>query len=942
VPDDRWQRVKELFGAALELPAAAREAYLREACGGDEALRRDVELLFKGQSAAGEFLSKSPGLAEPDRPPALAPGRTLGTYEIVAAIGAGGMGEVYCARDAHLGREVAIKVLPNAFGKDADRVSRFAREARLLASLNHPNIAAIHGFEESNGTRFLIMELVPGETLSERLSGGALPVKEALSLAQQIAEALEEAHAKGIVHRDLKPANVKVTGAGKVKVLDFGLAKALAPESEPVDASQSPTLTRTGTAILGTAAYMSPEQARGKPVDKRTDVWAFGCVLFEMLTGKPAFEGETTSDLIVAILKHEPDWTRLPAETPARVRALLRRCLQKDAHQRVHDIADARIEVEEAQAAGTSPELAVAADTRRARAREYAGWIAALLALALAGALLSRRQPGDTRLLRASINLPDGIAVDSISLSPDGRSLAFAGAGADGRTFLWLRPLDRDAARALPGTEGAADPFWSPDGRFVGFFAQGSLKKVDVTGGLVEALSSVSLSRGGTWNRDGVIVFCRNVSGGLYRISATGGQAAPVTNPDASRGERSHRWPSFLPDGRHILYAAQNDPEKTALYVTSLDGKEQQYLTPTTSAAVYAPPGYIIFERAGALVAQAFDPGSRRLSGDPTALADEVAFDSGPSRALFAVSESGVLAYQTAASYNTLLAWFDRSGKRLGELASSESTFNPALSPDGTRVALSRSTDRGARNIWIYDLLRGTSSRLTFDPGVHTAPIWSPDGTRIVFGSTRQGAVNLYQKSATGSGAEEPLLVNDQHKYASDWSADGRFVAYDTVNPKSDSDLWILPMTGERKPIPFLRTPADETHARFSPDGRWLAYMSNESGKWEVYVQPFPASGGRWQVSRRGGVLPQWRRDGKELFYIGLDQQLTALSVKEGATFEHEPGRELFEVHGKLFTYRNPYAVSADGQRFYFSTRSNDTIASPIRIILNWTAALGR
>jgi eukaryotic-like serine/threonine-protein kinase len=874
----------------------------------------------------------------------LASGTKLGPYEIVALLGAGGMGEVYKAKDTRLARTVAIKVLPQSFSEDRERRARFEREAKAISALNHPHICTLHDIGQQDGIVYLVMEHLEGESLADRLLRGALPLDQVLRYGAETAQALDMAHRSGIVHRDLKPGNIILAKSG-VKLLDFGLARLREVETEePSLLSSVPTqdkpLTEKGT-IVGTLAYMAPEQLEDKDTDARTDIWALGLVLYEMTTGKKALSGDSPASLIGAILKEEPlPLTQLQPMAPPSLDRVVKNCLVKDPDERwqsAHDIAAELRWIAEA-----SSDEVRARDQKQKRS--YIGWIVAgLLALGMAALIVTRPDPPEPRVVRASISPTEGTAVDAISLSPDGRYLAYTGSSSGARARLWILPLDSDTPRSLTGTEGATYPFWSPDSRFLGFFADGSLKKVDIALGLVESLCTVASPRGGTWSREGLIVIAPNSGSGLYRIRASGGPLSAVTSVDVSKQENSHRWPTFLPDGRHLLYYARSgQSERSAIFVTSLDSKETRRLVATSSNAAYAPPGYLLFEQGGKLVAQRFDAKTLDLTGDAVVVAEDVAYDAGAWRSLFTVSEDGVLAYQTILGFTNQVAWFDRAGKRLGILPSSEDSYNLSLSPDDNLLAVSRGSFGGrGRDLWLYNLARQGNSRLSFDPGAEVDPIWSPDGSRVVFSFDRDGVFDLYQKPATGSTGEELLLQTSQTKLASDWSPDGRFLVYDSVDTKSNSDLWALPMTGERKPFLLLRTEAEEREARFSPDGRWLAYSSDEQGKSEVFVQTFPDSGGKWQISSGGGVVPRWRRDGRELFYISLDQELMAVSVRTDTTFEHDPPRELFESRGvDLFTYRSPYAVTADGERFYFNIRAPDAASTPIRLTLNWTAGL--
>jgi serine/threonine protein kinase/Tol biopolymer transport system component len=891
-------------------------------------------------------------------------GTRLGPYELLAQIGAGGMGEVYQAHDTKLGRDVAIKVLPEAFAHDPDRLSRFQREAKMLASLNHPNIATIYGLEHSNGTHFLIMELVSGETLAERIKReGAIPTDEALKIAIQIAEALEAAHEKGIIHRDLKPANVKVTPEGKVKVLDFGLAKAFAGDVVDSNPSQSPTLSAVATmqgVLLGTAAYMSPEQARGKAVDKRTDIWAFGCVLYEMLTGKQAFAGDDITDILTAVVRAEPDWQALPAATPMQVRALLRRCLQKDRRQRFHDAADVRIEIEEATtwiAEGGSQTATTAPIVARRKIRERVAWAVAAIAVVAVLALAfmhfretSAQQPSG----RFQVPPPEKSTVLELKLSPDGRYLAIAASEA-GHTRLWVRPLDSLQAQVLSGTEDATLPFWSPDGAFIGFFAQGKLKKIAATGGSPRILCDAPAGRGAAWSSEGVILFAPNISGALYRVPAAGGIPAPVTKLAASG--TSHRVPEFLPGGSRFLYVSTTDKaETTGIYVGSLDGMQPVRILPDNARAVYVPPtapggyGHLLFSRERTLMALPFDANRLRTVGDMFPLVEQLGNTLINGNPAFSASENGVLAYWNGNLVrNRQLVWVDRTGKQLSSLTKSASIPLSALSPDEKTVAMviGRSSYNGF-DIWLQDLARGSISRFTFSAGSNRFPVWSPDSGRIVFVSNLPSAVryDFYQKPVGGAGKEELLLHAGINAIPTDWSPDGKYIVYSEYTDKTNNDLWLLPLEGDHKPLSYLQSPFNEEDGQFSPDGRWMAYASDESGQYQVYVQAIPPTGAKWQISTAGGMFPRWRRDGKELFYVAPDQKVTAVPIKTAlsatAPFEAGTPQPLFAIEPALNVNLFPYQPLADGQRFLVNATASGegTVATPITVVLNWTAGL--
>jgi eukaryotic-like serine/threonine-protein kinase len=886
---------------------------------------------------------------------ALTSGNRVGPYEILAPIGAGGMGEVYRARDSKLGRDVALKVLPEAFARDAERMARFQREAKVLASLSHPNIAPIYGLEDSSTTHALVMELIEGPTLADRIKSGPIPIDEALRIAKQITEALEYAHERGIVHRDLKPANIKVTSDDAVKVLDFGLAKALEGDASSIDIANSPTVSRMATqagVLLGTAAYMSPEQAKGKAVDRRADIWAFGCVLYEMLTGKMAFRGESVTDTLAAVIRAEPDWSQLPAATPIRVRVLLQRCLQKDPKQRLRDIGDARISLDEVLAGAPEPSSVaapVSAPVWR-RALPWALFGATAVALAVVGWVLLRgvNAPALAQVLRYQIFPPEKASFGTaLALSPDGRHLAFTAAAQDGRTQLWVRDLDALVSRPLPGTEDAAYAFWSPDSHVLGFTTTNRLERVDISGGAPpQTICDMATGiLGGAWNQDGVIVFGRY--GGLMRVSAAGGTPSLLTKVDASRGEGDDRYPSFLPDGRRFLYSPGGPGDVQGTYVGSLGaGPEQQNAKALLALdAVYAPasgpgPGRILFLQNGTLMAQAFDADRIELQGDPAPIVQQV--DS------FTVSTSGVLAYTGGHPAPLQLTWFDRQGKVLGTIGEPGiSPSWPAISPDGSAVAVPRTDlEGGGEDLWLYNLARGTRSRLTFDGKGNGFPVWSPDGSHIAFSSARDGSLNVYQKAISGIGQVEALDKTPADiRLPLDWSRDGRYLIEGTLSGGLGA-IWVLPLSpgqtaGDQKSFPYLNDRFSEFGGKLSPNGQWLAYASDETKRYEIYVQTFPKLGGKWLVSINGGTRPIWSRDGEELYFIGADGKLMAVDVKSGpgGSFEAGTPKALFDPHigGGQST---GFDVAKDG-RFLIPTVVEQS-GAPITVVVNWTAGLNK
>ncbi len=888
------------------------------------------------------------------------------------------MGEVYRATDTNLKRSVAIKVLPDSFANDADRLARFTREAQTLASLNHPNIAAIHGLEASDGVRALVMELVEGEDLSQRIARGAIPLDEALPFATQIAGALDAAHEQGIIHRDLKPANIKVRPDGTVKVLDFGLAKALdragASSAEALNSPTitSPAMTQAGI-ILGTAAYMAPEQAKGKPVDKRADIWAFGAVLYEMLTGRRAFTGEDTTDTIVAVVSREPDWSALPPDTPPAIRRLLRRCLEKDRKRRLTDAADARLEIEDALTApAADPTWAIAAPSARVRLP----WaLVATLSIALVAGLLVwapwRPAPALAET-RVDIVTPATTDTTSFALSPDGRQMVFV-ASDDGGSRLWLRSLATTTPQPLAGTEGASFPFWSPDGRSIGFFAATALKRLDLGGGAPQALAPVIRGFGGTWHADGVIVFVPGPGGPLMRVSATGGEVVAVTTLGPQ--QLGHLWPHMLLGGRQFLFYVRGAPDTTGIYLGTLDGSTPTRLTPADSAGVYLPEGpgpaeasrgggWLLWVRAGALVAQRLDVAQAALTGEPVTLADGMALndETYSNRSAVSVAATGLVAYRTRAVSRRQLTWFDRSGTARGTVGDPDRNglSSPALSRDGRRVAVSRTVE-GNTDLWLLDGARMT--RVTLDAASDRFPLWSPDGTRIVFGSNRSGPFEIYEKLAGRAGGEEPLLPSGQLGYAQSWSPDG-FLLYMKNDPQTGSDLWVLPMAlrepqghpeqgremaGDRIASVFLKTPFSERWGSFSPDGRWVAYHSNESGQHEIYLRPFVppgasgtaavATGGQRQATTTGGIYPVWRRDGRELYYLNPEGAMMAVPISvTGAALEPGAPIVLFPTSilggGVDRGLGVQYDVARDG-RFLINTVLDDA-AAPITLLMNW------
>ena len=887
-------------------------------------------------------------------------GTKFGPYEIAAPLGAGGMGEVYRARDARLNRTVAIKVLPDHLADRVELRERFEREARTIASLNHPHICTLHDIGREGGTDYLVMEYVEGETLAARLRKGPLPVEQVLQYAIEIADALDKAHGKGITHRDLKPGNIMLTNSG-AKLLDFGLAK-LKQEMTPANAqmSQLPTmnepLTAQGT-IVGTLQYMAPEQLEGKDADARTDIFAFGVVVYEMATGKKAFEGKSQASLIAKILETDPaPISSLQPMTPAALDRVVKKCLAKEPGKRWQAASDLCDELKWIAEGGSQAGVAAPVVARR-RNRERMAWALtgiAILFAALAGYLLLQPKKAES-VVRFPVLAPENTRFGpfgaDLSLSPDGRKLAFVTVGQEGGAReIWVRSLDSLAAQPIAGAEGAFLPFWSPDGQYIGFFTvDRKLKKVPVSGGSPQVLCDAPNGYGGTWNRDGVILFTSDYK--LYRVSDAGGAPALVDAPDATRQERAYILPQFLPDGRHFLFllvtgaASSSYNNRGFVAAGSLDSPKTERLFESGTNALYAPPGYLFYVNQGTLVAQAFDANGLRLTGPAVPVGTGVGREPGVGDGFFSVSETGALAYQAAPSAFGIsqMTWYNRAGEKLGTAGEPGLYSSSALSPEGRKIAVGIG-EGGARDIWIYDVKRGTESRLTFGSADNFNPLWSADGNRIVFTSDRAGSRDIYEQAADGLGSAEPVYASkDQSKAVDDLAPDGRYAIYDTAGGIS-TELWGLPLTGERKPFPFVQGTVGARAARFSPNGRYVAYASSETGRPEIYVQTFPEHLGKWQVSTSGGIEPTWRRDGKELFYLSPDNRMMAVEVNtDSGNFQAGIPKPLFQAQLIVgFFWRNRYLASADGQRFLMLTPTGDAASAPLTVVLNWPADLKR
>jgi eukaryotic-like serine/threonine-protein kinase len=853
----------------------------------------------------------------------LSPGARLGPYEIVSPLGAGGMGEVYRARDARLHRDVAIKVLPDRLASDPDRLARFEREAQVLASLNHPHIAHIHGLEESGGTRALVMELVEGDTLADRLARGAIPVPEALTLARQLADALDAAHERGIIHRDLKPANVKVTPDGVVKVLDFGLAKAIegagGAGGAGWDAMNSPTMTspalmsRAGV-ILGTAAYMSPEQAKGAAVDKRADIWAFGCVLYEMLTGHRVFDGDSVTETLAAVMRDDVRFDRLPPATPPALARLLARCLERDPKRRLRDIGEARIALDEAiahpnpivEAPRQAPTVSPPAAWLRA-----APWAIAALAIAVAGYLAVRpARTAATPTIEVEIGAPpDGqflIASNSgnVMLSPDGTKILFRAAVA-GRDALWIRSLARDDARPLAGTESAQYPFWAPDSRRLAFFASGKLKTLDTAAGLPQVIADAPNGRGGSWSEDDVILFAPRGGGTISRVLSSGGKAEVVTHLDTSRGENAHYWPQILPGSRKFLYFVRSfRPENNGIYAAAMDGSGATRLVSSLSSGIYAPPldgrpGYLLWVQNDDLLAQPFDADRAVLSGQPAAIASGVRVIESQRGLLASVSRTGVVAWASPRSALIRFAWYDRDGRRRDVVPIEDGDLQqPTISPDGGRLLYTRVAN-GTADIYLYDFASRSSRRISPSPDYDEQPLWSPDGAEIMYTGTDQGQSTMIRVRVDGSAPPVEVMRGAGQPIALAWSPDRRYMLFLKDVPGSGSDILLFPADDPKKVTPLVTGPAnDGPGAAFSPDGRWLAFSSDRSGRDETYVARFRGDqsppvlvGQSFQISSDGGLVFRWRRDEKEILLLSPDAQVMAVPI---------------EVHGESVTAGRP------------------------------------
>ncbi len=949
---ERWQQIKRLYNSALEFESKPREAFLEEACAGDESLRREIDLLLaRRPEAEGLFEAPAMELAAQalarDRsaePSADLTGSTLLHYSVTRKIGAGGMGEVYQARDLKLNRQVALKILPDSFAHDSERLARFDREAKLLASLNHTNIAAIYGLEEARDKKFLVLELVAGETLAQRIKKGPLPMEEALELCRQIAEGLEAAHEKGVVHRDLKPANVMIAGNDKIKILDFGLAKFLAAESAATAATQSPTITEAMTGpgmILGTAAYMSPEQANGKAVDKRADIWAFGCIVYECLTGRRAFPGDTVSETIASILGREPGWDALPATTPPAVRKLLERCLRKNPHERIHDVSDVRIEIQEALNESAAV-VQVQEKGLRGRLLMLLAVVGGVLLSAVAGMVLGRIwiPPGENPLPveKTTISLSGSgltLTEGGVAISPDGRSIVFAARAVDGQR-LYVRRIGDWVSLPLKGTEGAYGPFFSPDGGSVAFIADGKLKKAPLGSGPTETICSVALqSTGGSWGRDGRIVFSQWPNGGLSRVAAEGGTPEVLTQPPDNA---FYCFPELLPSAKTIVFTAVRKGRQS-LTALSLQTGKLKTLIESAGGARFLSNGYLVYQSEGNLRAIGFDPDNLETRGTSHVVAEGVINFIVPGRARgYDVSANGTLVYSPPFTSLYRLVWKNRSGSTEPLNLNPRAYAFPALSPNGRLVSVTV-RDGSSRNLWIGSVEAEPLRRLTFGDN-DTYSLFTPDSKRVVFTSGKGGQPNLFWTPADGSGNPDALTVGAHVRgRPTSWWPLGKVILFIDDDRSGGKDIGQLEVDRKSAVRTFIGTQFDELEAVFSPDGRFVAYQSNESGRWEVYVQPYPGPGAKEQVSTDGGLAPVWNPKGDELFYQTANS-LMAVRMKNGKSAD---APAILFALPRTSDYRRGYNVSPDGQRFLMLESADPGQAAwQINVILNWFAELKR
>jgi len=888
---------------------------------------------------------------------AFTPGSKLGPYEIVSLLGAGGMGEVYQAKDTRLDRTVAIKVLLTHLTANPDLKARFDREAKVISSLQHTHICVLHDIGNDDGTDYLVMEYLEGETLAARLARKPLTIEEVLKIGTEIADALDKAHKQGIIHRDLKPGNVMLTKSGS-KLMDFGLAKPAgfgggstgsgAPAFSATMSVQASPITTAGT-VVGTVQYMSPEQIQGLETDARSDIFAFGVMMYEMLTGKRAFEGKTQLKVAGAILENDPEpVTKLQPLTPPALAHLVERCMDKEPDTRWQTMGDVRAVLRWVAEGGSTVNMPVVTSHKRSRREHIMQVVAVVLLVGLITVaymhwhVVSQPVP----VIRGNLLPPEKLKqnIRELAISPDGKSVVYAAtSGSDWQ--LWLQPMDATTPHLLSGTEGASYPFWSGDSKSIGFFASGKLKRVEAAGGPPQIICEAPNARGGTWNKEGVILFEAAANSPLSRVAAGGGTPISVTDLKAPQ-TGTHRWPYFLPDGKHFLFMAGvtgGENTENAIFWGSLDSKETKLVTKASSKPVYAA-GYLLFRRDSSLMAQLFDAKQGTLSGDATPIVEQIRYSTGNSHVDFSSSETGILAYQTGASVgNAQLTWYDSKGVVKGTVGKLGNGLGFRLSPDGKELAQSITDSSGNNDVWIYDLVRNVPTRLTFTPTLNVLPVWTPDGKRIAYSSNQaENRLQMFMKNADGSGKEERLLEDKDDDRMNDISRDGKYIVFNKVSGSGNTgyDLWILPLSGERKAEPYLATKFTEAEGKVSPDGRWLSYFSDESGKWEVYISTFPKFSSKWQVSTGGGNRAVWGPNGKEIYYKSNDNKLmvvlltfTANSVKPGQV------REMFPLPLLQGTSLNLYDVARDGRIIANVTNETNT-ATPISFVVNWTGMM--
>ncbi|MFI5184643.1 MAG: protein kinase [Vicinamibacteria bacterium] len=879
----------------------------------------------------------------------LSPSTRLGPYEITAPLGAGGMGEVYRARDTRLDREVAIKLLPPQLAADPQFRARFEREAKSVSALNHPHICTLHdlgsatvGGEELH---YLVLELIEGESLAQRLAKGPLPVEDVLRYGGQVASALDAAHRQAIVHRDLKPGNVMITKTG-AKLLDFGLARSSDGQGVVEAISSLNTvdkpLTEQGT-IVGTFQYMAPEQLEGLAADARTDIFALGALLYEMATGRKAFDGKSRTSLIAAIISsHPPPISTAQAMTPPALDHVVRKCLEKDPDDRWQSARDVMAELHWIAEGGSRVGLPGIISTRR-KVREGLAWgafaVAGLAAVGFAVAW-ARRAPQPAPVVRFQIPNPDGVTdIGPPVISPDGRIIAFDATDVGGKRQIWIRPLDALESRPLSGTEGALRPIWSPDSRAVAFVAGDKLRRASVAGGPAQTIADVQRGADGTWSPQGVILFDGQTNDPVWRVDAAGGVPKPLVTPDPTKGMMGAGFPVFLPGGRYFLHqVTMANPEENTLVVRALDGTESKTLLKTTSQVIYAAPGYLLFVRDRTLVAQPFDPQRREIRGEPIPLGEGLGLDN-VGLASISASTNRVLAYRPGQAARRRLVWVDRSGKEIADFGDEREYVDTWLSPDGRRVAFGADAQGDKGDIWIRDSARGTTTRFTFGPERAFDPVWSPDGRRIAFSMQRKNW-DLYVKDAAGTGEAELLLESAEDKFVTDWTRDGAYVVFSSRGKDTTWDLWAMPTAGGHKPFPLRKTKFSELNGSVSPDGRFLAYQSNESGRVEVYVQEFPEAKSKWQVSPDGGRQPFWRGDGRELYYLAPNAKLMVVPVEKGPGFTTGTPQALFQARFAPLVARGLYRPTPDGQRFLILSPLGRDAMQPATVILNWTSGI--